>query len=338
MLLDSNKKNYFDILTKMGDVLLVDVMNHLHRFLWVNKDLSVTIGDEEVVTGHIYGFLRYIIFLRDRFPNSSIILVLDGKDKERVKLNPEYKSGRDRSVNMYKDIPDIVDFASLLDGVYYSYNENFEADDTICSLSHIMTRLCKVNNIKKDIYILSNDKDMYQLVYESSDVNVRIIRKFGKGSRWMDDADLVGIDGVRTVFNGVYPDDLVKFRAITGDSSDRLKGYYRFRKSNAAIIAENFDYDLDSRVFTLKEGKAFDDKWKGFMNILGRDMSVFDTNYRIMKMKDYKAIIEKRDCSDRIQEIMNKLEMFKLKQFPQKVVTKKYSKYHNEIYRYLTNG
>lgn len=338
MIPDSSKQNYFEILARRDEVLLVDVMNHLHRFLWVNRDLSVTIDDEEIPTGHIYGFLRYILFLRDKFPKGSIILVLDGKDKERVQLNPEYKSGRDRSFNLYKDIPDIVDFASLVDGVYYSYNENFEADDTICSLSHIMTRLCRANQLEKNIYILSNDKDMYQLVSENEDVSTRIIRKFGTGSKWMDEADLVGVKEVQSTFNGVLPADLVKFRAITGDASDKLKGYYRFRKNNAAIIAENFDYDLGKMSFVLKEGKTFDIKWKSFMNTLDKDMRIFDINYRIMKMKDYDASIELKDCSDRIPQIVSRLELLKLKQFSQNIITKKCSRYHNQLYRYLTNG
>ena len=95
---------------------------------------------------------------------------------------------------------------------------------------------------------------MYQLVREGGDVNVRIIRKFGQGRKWMEDADLVDTSKVRETFNGVYPENLVKFRAISGDSSDRLKGYYRFRKSNAAIIAENFDYSVEKKGFVLKTG------------------------------------------------------------------------------------
>ena len=336
--MDNNKLNYYEILAKHEDVLLVDVMNHLHRFLWVNKDLSVIIDDEEIMTGHIYGFLRYLLSLKERFPKGSIVLVLDGKDEERIKLNPEYKSGRDRTVNLYKDIPDILEFSSLLDGVYYSYNENFEADDTICSLSHIMTRLCLSNNIKKDIYILSNDKDMYQLVSESDNVNTKIIRKFGIGSKWMEDADLVNIEKVKATFNGVSPENLVKFRAITGDSSDRLKGYYRFRKSNAAIIAENFDYSPEYGIFTLKEGKVYDSKWESFLTTIWKDMNVFDTNYKIMKMKDYDAKIEVKDCFNRIPQIVERLELLKLKQFSQNIVTKKYSRYYKEIYRCLTNG
>ena len=64
MFTDDSKKNYYNILANREEVLLVDVMNHLHRFLWVNKDLSVIIDDKEVLTGHIYGFLRYITFFR----------------------------------------------------------------------------------------------------------------------------------------------------------------------------------------------------------------------------------------------------------------------------------
>ena len=331
-----NRENYYNILTREGDVILIDLMNHLHRFLWVHKDLSVIVDGEEVRTGHIYGFLQFLTVLRDRFPKGHFVIVLDGNDKTRRELNPDYKSGRDRSFDMYKDVWDIVRFSSLLDGVYFSYHEDYEADDTICSLCESMTNLCRSNHLKKDIYILSNDKDMYQLVREGGDVNVRIIRKFGQGRKWMEEADLVDTSKVRETFNGVYPENLVKFRAISGDSSDRLKGYYRFRKSNAATIAENFDYSVEKKGFVLKEGVSFDSKWDSMMAPVLRDINLFDTNYRIMKMKVYPATIGRFDCKDSIESICKKLDVLKMRKFIQKILTKGYSPYRQRLYKYLT--
>ena len=329
---DTTKSNIYNIVKKYKDVLLVDLMNHLHRFQWVYQDLHTSCGDEIIYTGHIYGFLRFITFLKDRFPDCAIIVVRDGYDKDRRGVVQEYKSNRTHSHEMYRYVKDIVKFASMMDGVYVSYHPNFEADDSINVVSNFLHGLCERYKIKKNIYILSNDKDMYQLVKDSEIAPVHIIRKFGNGAKWMEEADVVDVTKVQETFEGVSPCDLVKFRSIVGDASDNLKGYYRFRKKDAAAIARNFDYDEENETFVIKEGlekyKAFD---KPLEKIL-KDVDIFKNNYKVMKMKTFDFDIDLiRLSKDEIVESVKEIKSLELNQYITNLCIKKYSKYRNEV-------
>lgn len=332
---DTTKRCLYDICVNRKDVLLVDLMNHLHRFLWANQELSVNIGDEIVPTGHLYGFTKFILMLKDRFPNSAIVIAQDGYDKERRKQSPDYKANRSNHDNIYSVVPDLIEFCSLVDGVYTCYHPDYEADDVINSISGMVQRLCKSKGFKKSIYVISNDKDMYQLVDDDTEVPIKIIRKFGSGEHWMQDSEIITELEVQETFNGVKPKDLVKFRAIVGDTSDNLKGYYRFRKADAAIIAESFDYSIQDKSLTLRDGVKPGLSWKRFLPKVLEDMDTFNRNYAIMKMKTFDFEINPA-CSlegvgSRIPEVVNKLKKYELNWFMQRLCARSYSPFRDEI-------
>ena len=334
---DKTKSCLYDICVRRNDLVLVDVMNNLHRFLWKNSELSVTIGDEIICTGHLYGMLRLILTLRDRFKDCSIVLALDGYDKERRQVNTEYKANRERRDDIYSLIPDLVKMCGLVDGVFFCYHKDFEADDVINSVARTVRNLCKSKDLSKYIWVLSNDKDMYQLVRDDTMVPIKIIRKFGTGSSWMSDAEIVDENKVRESFNGVNPENLVKFRAIVGDSSDNLKGYFRFRKSNASIIAENYDYDLDSKTLNLKPGHTECLEWGKFLDKIREDMSIFDRNYRIMRMKYFDFEMREQDFTDKsvLYDTIDLIKKYEMKSYLQRLMSGSYSRYRNQIIRYL---
>lgn len=322
----------YDICTNHGDVMVVDVLNYLHRYMWVHRDLSVTIGDEIVNTGHLYGFTNFMIFLKRKFPNCAIILALDGIDKERRNINSSYKADRSHEYSVESEMDELLSMCSLVEGVYTCYDRDYEADDAIGVVARKISKLCIKNNIKKTVYILSNDKDMFQLVTSGTICNINIIRKFGSGKDWFENSDIVDSRKVREKFNGVAPEDLVKFRAIVGDSSDNLKGYYRFRKANAAIIAENFNYDKESKTLVLKEGVKPCKSWENIMTAITDDMSIFCNNYAIMELKTFD--FELTPISDRrfikpIGEIVGIIKKYKLEKYLLNVL--KYSPYASEI-------
>ena len=323
----------YDIIVNYDDVLLVDVMNHMRRFLYVHRDLSIADGDNVIQTGHLYGMLSFLLSLRDRFPNCSIVLCLDGYDHSRRNINPNYKSNRTHTDNSYEVIPDLLRFSYLIKGVYSSYNSLYEADDTIYSVSKFISYMCRRKNIKKNIYVLSNDKDMFQMVSDDSLVPIHIIRKFGVGSNWWNNADVVDVSVVKSTFNGVSPENLVKFRAIVGDSSDNLKGYYRFKKADAAIIAENYDYALGR--LTLKKDRVFNPKWNRFLPRVCSDMGVFSMNYAVMKLKDYSFEIG-RDSVDDVDSVVDRLKYYQLNKFIQRICSGNYSSYHSKVFESLS--
>ncbi len=328
------KKSLYDICVNHSDVLVIDVMNYLHRYMWVHQDMQAVVDGEPVCTGHLYGFTNFMTFLKDKFPNCAIILALDGIDKQRRSTNSEYKAQREHTYRVDSEMGELIKMCSLVEGVYTCFDEDYEADDVINVVSNCVRNMCNMNNIKKMVYILSNDKDMYQLVTSESICDINIIRKFGSGAKWFEESEIVTVEKVKEKFNGVEPKDLVKFRAIVGDSSDNLKGYYRFRKANAAIIAENFDYDSEKGILSLKEGAKPGQSWRKFLPTVLEDMKTFRDNYSIMKLKDFDFEIipvNSRDFIAPISEIMGIIKKYQLNQYKMKVP--KYSPYRDEILR-----
>lgn len=328
---DKTKQNLFDICMKHDDVMIVDVLNYLHRYLWVNQDMSVVIDGEPVYTGHLYGFTRLMIYLKDKYPNCAIILALDGIDKSRRQVNSEYKAQRDHTYRVDAEMDELLKMCALVDGVYSCLDDNYEADDVINVVSTKVRELCLKNSIKKNIYILSTDKDMYQLVVDDDICPIHIIKKFGYGG---NPDDVVDESVVRAKFDNVSPRDLVKYRAIVGDASDNLRGYYRFRRSNAAIIAQNFDYDTDKQLLYLKEGVKPCLSWKKFLPTVVDNMQVFRDNYFIMKLKDFdfeienlKSLIEESSVND----VVGIIKKYRLNRYMNSLCAGKYSSYREDI-------
>jgi 5'-3' exonuclease len=303
--------------------MVIDVMNYLHRYMWVHQDMAVMIDGDMVQTGHLYGFTKLMTYLKDKFPNCAIILALDGIDKSRRSVNVEYKAQREHTYKVDAEMAELLKMCSLVQGVYACYDENYEADDVINVVSNKVRELCLKNSIRKTVYILSNDKDMYQLVVDDEVCPIRIIKKFNQ-----DGNEIVDEEQVREKFNGVSPKDLVKFRAITGDSSDNLKGYFRFRKANAAIIAENYDYDESEGILKLKEGSRPGLSWKKFLPTVMDNMQVFRDNYAIMKLKNFDfeiADLGDREAMPSIDDIVDIIQKYQLNQYMNSLCSGRYS-------------
>ena len=309
---EDTKRYLYDICVNHRDVLIVDVMNYLHRYYWTHQDLSVVIDDKVVQTGHLYGFTKFLLFLKDKFHDCSIVLAMDGMDKTRREINSEYKAGRSSSDNLYNSAENLFKMCSVLSNVYTCYDKDYEADDIINSVSNRIRDLCKRNNINKHIYILSNDKDMFQLVRDDNVSDIRIIRKFGTGKTWYSCADIVDEKKVEDTFEGVSPYDVLKFRAITGDPSDNLKGYYRFRKKDAAIIANNFDYNLENNELVLKKDVHPGYSWRRFLPKITENMMLFKCNYEIMRLRtvdfELELLQKKYDYSEALS-LINRYEL-----------------------------
>lgn len=312
------KQSLFDLCKKYNDVFVVDMFNYIFKYYFANKDLSVTRDEKVIPTGHFFGITRQMIFLKEHFPNCAIVFAIDGHDMTRREINEEYKAGRVHEIEPAEYVNEIVMMCSLIDGVYSCYNPNYEADDVIGSVSTTLKSLCERNNIEKNIYILSSDKDMYQLITDEGKCKIRAIKKFGYGQEWYKDIEFIDENKVREVFNDVSPKDLVKFRAITGDSSDNLKGYFRFRKANASIIANNFEYIQSEHKLVLKKDVPMRESWRKPLETILEDFSIFEKNYAIMKLKmfDFDIVADYKSLSfGDVKSIMDMLYSYEMNMY-----------------------
>ena len=189
--------------TEKDPIILVDGSSYLYRAYHALPPLTSSKGHP---TGAIRGVISMIKKILIDHPHSPIAVVFDTKGKNfRHDLYKEYKANRppmpDDLVLQIKPIHEIVKAL----GIKLLMVEGVEADDVIGTLAF------QAQERKLDTVISTGDKDMTQLVCK----NVKVVNT-------MKD-ELLDINGVKRKF-GVFPEQIVDYLALIGDSSDNVPG------------------------------------------------------------------------------------------------------------------
>lgn len=200
-----------------------------------------------------------------------VCLCLDGKyPKGRRILGEQYKANRNNS-NNYNVYKGLGSFISLLhnDRIKVYYNENYESDELIYTLSRTLEGRKK---------ILSGDKDLLQSLNKDT-----VIESF-KGLITTEDSYK---DEYADKFFEVEPNRLPIFRAIVGDQSDTLKPpVSRFPKKLAAKIAKDVEYNGNCptiKQLNLISNNYIDSEKKWIIKLI-ENYNSFSTNFDIMKL------------------------------------------------------
>jgi len=202
-------------------ILVVDGLNNFIR-TWV---MTPTINEDGLHIGGITGFLKTLgVSIRTLNP-TRLILVFDGKDgsKKRKKLYSGYKGNRGHSVRlnrtydwssdaeeeeqMIRQLTRSIQYLSNLPCTIMMLN-GIEADDTI---GYIATELCENNKDVEKMWIMSSDKDFYQLISDKVVVWNPIKKQIIDKKKILEDYQ-------------IYPHNFLLFKAMNGDSSDNLPG------------------------------------------------------------------------------------------------------------------
>lgn len=189
-------------------VVIIDGMNMFHRQYH-------TFG--KYPYGTAYGFVNTLFKFRSQLSSNKFIVCWDGQKNWRKDESVDYKAVREKTQSQFSD-EDQAAFSMSLDrtkellkniGVVQVFKNDCEADDLIAYFT-----------LKYDsnVIIVSNDKDFMQFV--NDDKNVLILRPMGKGNY-----KLFYKDDVYEQFN-VFPKDIPKLLAISGDTSDNVKGVH----------------------------------------------------------------------------------------------------------------
>lgn len=147
------------------------------------------------------------------------------KDAERLALHPEYKSGRQKSHGYYENLEKTRKILSNSDKLINMYYKNREADDIIATLAR------NYDSPLHDVFIFSNDKDMFQLITK----NVTVIRSQKDASKNLLDA---------TTFKkqfGFPPERFVDYYAMRGDVSDNIPGATGIGEKIAQKLIINYE-------------------------------------------------------------------------------------------------
>lgn len=216
-------------------VIFIDGNNSLYRFGYALKTLTTEDGTH---TGAIYGFFQCLMRLRTRYRDAKFVVVWDGnKYKQngwRSKVYPQYKMNR--LVNAGPAVPIeqnmelqaiLIQYGAInrclnLIGIPQACVEEIECDDLI----GVLSAQCVREGWEPIIY--SNDKDFFQLMAKG----VKLIRDVVKPSTMKFE----DVQSVQTHFRCALQ-DVLKVRAICGDSSDGIPG---IQKGVGAVKAAAF--------------------------------------------------------------------------------------------------
>lgn len=203
----------------MGNTLLIDGSN----LFIIHLSSNPSTDDNGIPVGAVKGFLNSLLWLNRTLKPEKIIIFFDGKggSSQRRELFSEYKEGRKQNpvVGRYFKFSDsdkadknreyqmnlLKDILSDLP-VNVITSKNFEGDDGIA--------YCVKHKKYFDlghIYIVSCDKDFYQLI--SDDVHI-----YNPMSKKIVDANCVVSEW------GIHPVNWLFFRAVSGDKSDNVDG------------------------------------------------------------------------------------------------------------------
>lgn len=223
-------------------IILVDGMNLYHRgyhkFTYFENGTGIK-------TGGIYGMISSISKYRNDFDSSNIIVCWDSRSNKRKKSSSEYKKNRkknwteDMKYNFFHSLK-ICKKLFYYSGIIQIIKKGMEADDLIWMFTFLF---------KRDVIIVSNDKDFLQLVNDTS--NIKVLRPVE--DKLMSESDVLESIGVK-------PKLIPYYLAIVGDKSDNVSGVYNYGRKKALSILRtdkplNRNYFLS--VFNKDEYKQF---------------------------------------------------------------------------------
>ena len=205
-------------------LFIIDAMAMLFRSFYAFGKRPLT-TKQGLPTSAIYGSAQFIINLIEKENPEHLVIACDAKHPTfRHELYPEYKANRSAMPeDLAVQIPEFERLISAL-GCPFFRQPGFEADDLIGSLAK------QFASPKKHVYIVSGDKDFYQLV----DENISLYSPKRGG-----EIDIVTPEKVIKKWDSPAS-KFVDILAIMGDSSDNVPGVRGIGEKGAAkLVAEH---------------------------------------------------------------------------------------------------
>ena len=239
----------------------------------------------------VYGFFKSIFDLlknKDLNPDAIAVAFDVSHQTFRVEKFPEYKSNRQAMPDPMKIQMDLIYEGLKAFNIPIYTKEGFEADDVIGTISK---KACELGH---RVLILTGDQDAFQLVDENG--CVKVILPF-KG-------ELVEYNWDKIYEKlGVYPNQVIDYKALRGDTSDCIPGIKGIGEKTACKLLEKFK-NLDNILSHADEiaEKAVKEKIKNGIEIaklsqylatIVRDLDIdFDFSKADIVLPDVKAVSE----------------------------------------------
>jgi DNA polymerase I len=206
-------------MTRSPDLVLVDGSSYVYRAFHALPPLSNSRGEP---TGAVLGVLNMLLkFLKDYQPRR-IAVVFDAPGKTfRDELFTEYKAHRPAMPDdLRAQIEPLLQIIKA-QGLPLLRVPGVEADDVIGTLAR------RAAQAGQTVLISTGDKDMAQLV----DGSITLINTMNNA--------VLDRDGVKTKFD-VYPEQIIDYLALVGDSSDNIPGIDKVGPKTAARLLQQY--------------------------------------------------------------------------------------------------
>ena len=244
------------------DLVLIDGSSYLYRAFHALPPLTNSKG---APTGAVYGVLNMLSkFIREYTP-PHIAVVFDAPGKTfRDELFAEYKANRPPMPDdLRSQLAPLLAAVEAL-GLPLLRVDGVEADDVIGTLA------CRAAAAGRRVLISTGDKDMAQLVNE----HITLINTMSN--------TVLDRDGVKAKFD-VYPEQIIDYLALVGDSSDNIPGIDKVGPKTAAKWLNSYG-TLDGLIGHMAEipGKVGDNLRAGQTTLaLARQLATIRTDLEL---------------------------------------------------------
>lgn len=281
-------------------LFLIDAHALCYRSYFAIPNLSTSKGQ---ATNAVYGFVNTLRkILRDHSPEYIAVCFDEGRKTHRQEKFAQYKIQRPAMPDdLITQIPIIKDIVEAYNLPCFS-KEGFEADDIIATIA------AKVSENDLSVVIVSDDKDMMQLVNDS-------IKTLGvrKDILWDEDK-------VKKRF-GVEPHLMVDYIGLVGDSTDNLPGVMGIGETTARHLIKEYGTleNILTNIEKIKSQKIKDSlKEQKQTALLCKELALLETHVPL----DFDLNMSKVNEPDyqRLYELFQELEFRKLaEEFSQQI-------------------
>lgn len=208
-------------MAKKEKLFLIDGNSYCYRAFYAIKELRDSKGKP---TNAVYGFILMLKKLLEKESPGYIGVAFDLKGPTfRHEQFEDYKSHR-------KPMPDdLVSQMGLIKEVISAYNipifekQGFEADDILATIAK------KMSQKGIDVYIVTGDKDMLQII----DDNIKVYSTNKEGLIYDSRA-------VKEKFSGLGPENITDIIALAGDATDNIPGVRGIGEKTAIELIKEF--------------------------------------------------------------------------------------------------
>lgn len=203
----------------MKKLIIIDISNYIFRAFFAIRPLHAPDGTP---VNAVYGVLSMLHNLIVKYQPTHILVARDTKEGSfRKEIYPEYKANRSEPPDdLIPQFPLVDELVKVL-GLPEIKMANYEADDIIGSVA------LQWKNDFDEILIASGDKDLMQFV----DGPIKMLDTMKEKT--------YGREDVKDKM-GVYPEQIVDYLSLIGDTSDNIPGVAGIGPKGAQNLIEEF--------------------------------------------------------------------------------------------------